>query len=522
VFSQDGCPEIDQETFPELFIPSKKPFHRTMKKKNQHVDLRSIAWDTMIKYGFEPRFPEIVVREVKGIQAEDIVHKQKDVRDLRKLHWSSIDNFDSLDLDQLEYCERTAKGEIRVLVAIADVDAYVPKRSKTDQHAAHNGTSVYTGIETFPLLPDRLSKGISSLLPGHDHLAIVIEYSVLSDGSVRHENLYRALVANKAKLIYESIGEWLEGTAPVPLEVRNVPGLEDQLHLQAEASRLLKKHRTEQGALELSTIEAQPMVEGSSVKDLVIQRQNRARQLIEEFMVAANGGMVAFLENAGLPMIQRVVRVPRFWDEIVQTAALYHETLPAEPDAKALARFLNRQQVADPERFPDLSLTIVKLLGPGEYAMLEPGGKATGHFSLAVIDYTHATAPNRRYVDLVNQRLTKSVFDRKTAPYTPEELAEMSLWLTDREKASKKVKRFMRKAVAAVLLHDRYGEVFDALVTGVTDHGTFVRLISPPAEGKIVHGDEKLKVGQKIRVRLISTDPWHGHIDFAFGGTIKA
>jgi len=483
--------------------------------------MRAIAWDAMRKYGFEPQFPATVVREVEAIQGKNVVEGQKDAQDLRMLLWSSIDNFDSMDLDQLEYCEKSANGEIRVLVAIADVDAYVPKRSKTDQHAAHNGTSVYTGIETFPMLPDKLSRGISSLLPGHDHLAVVIEYSVLPDGSVRHGRLYRAIVSNKAKLIYEEIGDWLERVTPVPEQVRNVPGLEDQLHLQAEASRILKKHRTEQGALELSTIEAQPVIEEGVVKDLVIQKQNTARQLIEEFMVAANGTMVAFLGSSGLPMIQRVVRVPRYWDGIVQTAALYHETLPAEPDAKALARFLNRQQAADPERFPDLSLTIVKLLGPGEYMMLEPGAEPTGHFSLAVIDYTHATAPNRRYVDIINQRLTKSVFDRKPAPYTTDELVDLSAWLTDREKASKKVKRFMRKAVAAVLLQNRLGEIFDALVTGANDHGTYVRLITPPAEGRVIRGEQELAIGQKVRVRLLATDPWHGFIDFEFTGKIK-
>jgi exoribonuclease-2 len=281
------------------------------------------------------------------------------------LLWSSIDNNDSLDLDQLEYCERGQNGDIMVKIAIADVDACVPKQSKTDLHAAHNGTSVYTGVETFPMLPDKLSKGMTSLLPDQDRQATVIEYTVLTDGSFRPGEVYRALVSNRGKLVYEEIGDWLEGISPIPPAVREIPGLEDQLHLQAEAMRRLKKNRREQGALELNTIEAQAIVEEDGiVRDLVIQRQNMARCLIEEFMVAANGTMVTFLGNAGIPMIQRVVRVPKYWDEIVSTAATLGDTLPAEPDAKALAKFLIRQKAADPERFPDLSLTVIKLLCP--------------------------------------------------------------------------------------------------------------------------------------------------------------
>jgi exoribonuclease-2 len=391
----------------------------------------------------------------------------------------------------------------------------VAKSSPTDQHAAQNGTSVYTGIETFPMLPDKLSRGITSLLPGHERMAIVIEYSVLTDGSIQPGDLYKAIVLNKAKLIYEEIGDWLEESSPVPQAVRNVPGLEQQLILQNEASKILRKHRREQGALELNTIEANPVVEGDEVKDLVVQKQNMARCLIEEFMVAANGAMVAFLGKNGLPMIQRIVRTPQYWDEIVMVAKAHGETLPREPDAKALAKFLLQQRKSDPDRFPDLSLTIVKLLGPGEYMMLDPKEPPTGHFSLAVIDYTHATAPNRRYVDIINQRLAKSVLDHKPSPYERQELAGLADWLTAREKASKKVKRYMRKAVAAVLLQNRIGQIFEALVTGVNDHGTYVRLITPPAEGRVVQGERGLKVGQKIRVRLQKTDAYNGHIDFA-------
>ena len=491
-------------------------------KTHRPIDLKAIAGNAMRKYGFEPRFPDSVVREVNAITEIKLPINQNDTKDLRMLLWSSIDNHDSMDLDQLEYCEPGQNDETMVKIAIADVDSFVPRHSKTDQHAAHNGTSVYTGVETFPMLPDRLSKGITSLLPGPDHLATVIEYTVLSDGNFRPGDIYRAVVSNKAKLVYEEIGDWLEGTSPLPQTVRNVPGLEEQLRLQTNAIRRLKKNRREQGALELNTIEAQAVVEDDGlVRDLVIQRQNMARCLIEELMVAANGTMVSFLGNAGIPMIQRVVRIPKYWEEIVDTAAIYGERLPAEPDAKALAKFLIRQKAADPERFPDLSLTIIKLLGPGEYMMLEPGNEPHGHFSLAVTDYTHATAPNRRYVDLINQRLLKSVLDRVPSPYTREELEDLSAWLSEREKGSKKVERFMRKAAAAVLLQGRIGEAFEALVTGASEKGTYVRLITPPAEGRVLRGERGLFVGQKVRVRLVKTDPYNGFIDFDCIGRAK-
>ncbi|ACL16537.1 RNB domain-containing ribonuclease [Methanosphaerula palustris] len=484
---------------------------------NDHhdVDLKGIAWNAMGKYGFSPEFPHSVIREVNAMDARLSQKSLMDVRDMRSLLWSSIDNNDSLDLDQIEYCERRPDDEILVWIAIADVDRYVRRQLQTDLHAAHNGTSVYTGIETFPMLPDRLSKGISSLLPGQDRMAIVIEYTVLPDGSTRHGEPYRALVTNRAKLIYEEVGDWLEGTRGVPQTVRDIPGLDDQIRLQHEVTVRLQGYRREQGALVLNTVEAQPVVKGGVVRDLVIQRQNQARCLIEEFMVAANGTLVDYLGRAGVPMIQRVVRVPKNWDGIVVTAARYHQSLPRNPDAKALSKFLIRQKKADPERFPDLSLTIVKLLGAGEYMMLAPGSEPFGHFSLAVTDYTHATAPNRRYVDIINQRLLKSVLDREPCPYTVDELVSLSTWLTGREKASKKVERFMRKAVAAVLLHDRIGEHFAALVTGASEKGTYVRLISPPAEGRVLSGEGNLLVGQKITVRLVRADPYSGFIDFA-------
>jgi len=488
-------------------------------KKNRPIDLKSIAANAMKKYGFEPEFPDSVIEEVKAMHAWTIPASGNNSQDLRMLLWSSIDNYDSMDLDQMEFCERRENGEIRVKVAIADVDCFVLKQSRTDMHAAHNGTSVYTGIETFPMLPDKLSKGISSLLPGKDHLAIVIEYTILINGSVRPGEIYRAYVSNKAKLIYEEVGDWLEGSGVIPKTVRDVPGLEEQIHLQCETAQRLKENRMEQGALDLETIEANAVVEGDLVKDLIVQKKNLARTIIEEFMVAANGTTVNYLGKAGIPMIQRVVRKPRYWDEIVRVAALYGETLPADPDSKALSKFLIRRKEVDAEHFPDLSLTIVKLIGPGEYMTLEPGEPPYGHFGLAVTDYTHGTAPNRRYVDLIIQRLLKSVIDKLPSPYTEDELIEHSTWLSGREKGSKKVERFMRKSAAAVLLQDRIGELFDALVTGASEKGTYARLINPPAEGRIVQGENGLRVGQKVRLRLLKTDPYNGFIDLGYTGT---
>jgi VacB/RNase II family 3'-5' exoribonuclease len=492
-------------------------------KKPRYVDLKAIAGMAMEKYGFEPRFPKPVMREVDALTDKVPSYEGGKMKDLRSLLWSSIDNIDSMDLDQLEYCERGRDGKIQVMVAVADVDSYVPKQCQTDKHAVHNGTSVYTGIVTFPMLPDKLSKNISSLLPDQDRLAVVAGYTILPDGSVSPGEVHRALVRNKAKLVYEELGEWLEGTGSIPPLVRDIPGLKDQIQLQAEAARNLREKRMEQGALDLETIEAQPVLDGETVRDLVVLKPNMARRVIEEFMVAANRTMVSCLGTAGIPMIQRVVRVPKYWDEIVLTAASYGERLPSSPDVKALASFLKNQKAADPERFPDLSLTIIKLLGPGEYMPLEPGTPPTGHFSMAISDYTHGTAPNRRYVDVINQRLLKSMLDKTSSPYTPDELEDRAIWLSDREKGSKKVERFMRKAAAAVLLQDRIGAVFEALVTGASEKGTYVRLINPPAEGRVIRGERGMWVGQNVNVRLLKTDPYNGFIDFerAVGKTRK-
>lgn len=491
-------------------------------KKHQSVDLKAIAWHAMKKYGFEPKFPDSVLREVNSLRENPHDPKKQDIRDLRNLLWSSIDNFDSMDLDQIEFCEKTSNGEVLVRIAIADVDNLVQKGSGLDRHAAHNGTSVYLGVEIFPMLPDKLSKGLTSLLPGRDHRAIVIEYTVNTTGEFRPGEIYRAIVANKGKLVYEQVGAWLEGTGPVPESIQAVPGLSDQIRLQHETARKLRKHRGDMGALDLETIEAEPVIVDGVVKDLVLQEKNPARSLIEEFMVAANGTMVHCLGEQGIPMIQRVVRVPKNWEGIVATAAAKGTILPRKPNVKALSEFLLHEKAKDPDRFPDLSLTIVKLMGAGEYDVLLPGEEPYGHFALAVTDYTHGTAPNRRYVDVIIQRLLKSFLDHMESPYSSKELSGHASWLTDREKGSKKAERFMRKAVAAVLLQDKIGKTFEAFVTGAADKGTYVRLIALPAEGRIVEGAQGLSVGQHIEVRLLHTDPYNGFIDFAVTGKIRS
>ena len=481
----------------------------------QIIDLHAIARTAITQYGFDFTIAKPVMDEINALDPGKFLDGvQGEVKDLRGLIWSSIDNTESLDLDQLEYCERDTNDEIKVKVAIADVDLFVPKRSQTDIYAARNGTSVYTGIDVFPLLPIRLSTDLTSLLSGVDHNVLVIEFSVFHDGAVIPGAVYRALVRNKAKLVYEELGDWIEGRIGLPSSVELVPGLKEQLELQDEAAGRLNKFRIEQGALDFDTIEARPVIRGEKVIALVVQEKNRARSIIENFMIAANVTMSQFLKKAGFPMIQRVVRVPKNWQGIVEVASALHEALPSQPDAKALAQFLDKRKIADPETFPDLSLTIVKLLGPGEYVMLEPQASSIGHFGLAVMDYIHGTAPNRRYVDVIIQRLLKAVLGKEPCPYDRNELADYALRCTDRDKAAKKVERFMRKAAAAVLLSGRVGESFDGIVTGVSDKGTYVRIVTPPAEGRVMRGEKGMAVGQKVRVRLIGMDPYKGQIDF--------
>jgi len=487
----------------------------------QNIDLHAIARAAIKQYGFNFTPGPDVIEEINGLGLRQFPDQaQGEVRDLRGLLWSSIDDAESSDLDQLEYCERSERserggqGEIIVRVAIADVDLFVPKGSSTDIYAAGNGTSVYTGTDVFSLLPKRLSTGLTSLLPGVDHDALIVEFSVFPNGESVPGDVYRAFVRNKAKLVYEETGSWLEGKTGVPAAISGLPGLKEQLELQDEAAGRLNAFRVEQGAMEFDTIEPRPVIREEKVVGLLIQEKNRARYIIENFMVAANIAMSQFLRKAQSPMIQRVVRVPANWPAIVETAAACGETLPSQPDARALARFLLKRKTVEPESFPDLSLTIVKLLGPGEYMMLDASESSAGHFSLAVMDYTHGTAPNRRYVDVIIQRLLKAVLDKAPCPYDRKELFDCAARCTDRDKAAKKVERFMRKAAAAVMLGGRVGESFDAIVTGASDKGTYARIAAPPVEGRILRGEKGLAVGQKVRVRLIGMNPYKGQIDF--------
>ncbi|MEI7998521.1 MAG: RNB domain-containing ribonuclease [Candidatus Omnitrophota bacterium] len=479
------------------------------------INLHAIARDAVRRYGFDFEFARNVIKEVALLKEDLLINRKQDgVRDLCTLMWSSIDNEESLDLDQLEYCENGNQQEILVKFAIADVDLFVPKGSKIDVHAALNGNSVYTGIETFPMLPEQLSAGLSSLKEGAVRMAVVVEFTVLKNGDIHQGDIYRAKVINKAKLVYEEVGVWLEGKGKAPKIFVKIPGLEAQVRLQNEAAVRLNAFRMEQGALELESIETKAVKENGMVVGLVLPQETCAHHLIENFMIAANRTVMDRLSKAGMMSIQRIVRIPKNWPGIVEVAASLGVQLPSEPSSRELSRFLLKRKLEDPLSFPELSLTIVKLLGPGEYEMQEPGKPATGHFGLAVSDYTHATAPNRRYVDVIIQRLIKAVILNQKCPYTRKELIEHAAWCTDRDKASKKVERFMRKVEASLILTGRVGEYFEGIVTGASEKGTYVRLVEPPVEGRVVRGFEKMRVGDKVRVRLNDLDPRLGHIDF--------
>ena len=478
---------------------------------HQNIDLARIARETMLQEGFHPDIPADAHQQAQEISESTIISKSA-VRDLRQILWSSIDNATSRDLDQIEFVEKEGE-DFRLLIGIADVDAFAPKGSALDNYAAENTTSVYTGVKTFPMLPLELSTDKSSLVEGEDRLAIVIELKVAVDGSVTTGDVVRALVRNKAKLSYESIGKWFDDNGNVPDEVSRVPNLESQLRLQLDAAQHLSEARKSHGALRLDTNQATPVVDESNrIVDFSLDERNSARDLIENFMVAANGAMAEFLDGLKVASLRRVVQTPENWPRIQEIASELNDKLPSTPDALALSQFLERRRVADPDRFPDLSLAIVKLLGPGDYVVRIPGQESDGHFGLAVHRYTHSTAPNRRYADLIIQRLLKTPAN---SPYSVRELEEIANHCNDRESAARKVERKMRKVAAAVFMANRVGDEFKAIVTGVTPKGTFARILKPPVDGMIVKREQGLKVGQKIRVKLLSTDPQQGYIDFA-------
>jgi exoribonuclease-2 len=436
------------------------------------------------------------------------------VRDLRALPWASIDNDDSRDLDQLSVAEPGPDGADRILVAVADVDALVHVGSALDTHARTNTTSVYTAGQIFPMLPERLSTDLTSLNEAQDRLAIVIELEVGPDGVVRRSEVSRALVRNAAKLAYDSVAAWLDGTAPAPPGLAAVPGLEQQLRTQDRVAQAMKSLRHQHGALTLESTEARTVFQGDLLTDLRPDLKNRAKELIENFMVAANGATAQFLDGHGFPSLRRVLRLPERWDRIVALAAGLGQPLPAEPSAAALEGFLASRRQADPDRFPDLSLAVIKLLGRGEYLLELPGQAVQGHFGLAVRDYTHSTAPNRRFPDVVTQRLLKAALAGRPPPYSTDELAGLATHCTAQEDAATKVERQVRKSAAALLLAPRLGERFDGIVTGAAAKGTWVRVANPPVEGRVVRGFEGLDVGDRVRVELLQTDVERGFIDF--------
>ncbi|MFH1306100.1 MAG: RNB domain-containing ribonuclease [Candidatus Micrarchaeota archaeon] len=488
------------------------PQYKRGSTKTEPVDLKAIARKAMKKYGFTLDFPREVMKKAERLDNRIVESRKNKVQDLRHLLWSSIDNIDTEDLDQIEYCEK--KGEnIHIKVAIADVDSYVPKDSILDKHAQRNTTSVYTGVQIYPMFPDRLSKDLTSLPVNQDRLAMVTEFSVLPKGEVIPGKVYEAVVKNKAKLVYEQVGKWLENKGPIQKQI-NTKELKAQIKLQYEASQRLGKFRAKQGALELQTMQTRAIVKNDKVLGLYIIEDDPAKRIIENFMIGANGVISGMLEKSNRPTIQRVVKKPKYWKDIVALAGKHKFRLPGMPDASALSKFLDAQREKSPELFSDLSLTIVKLLGPGEYVLYDKR-KPIGHFCMAVTSYTHSTAPNRRYPDLIIQRLAKSFLDGTQTPYKKHELVELANRCTELEHAAKRVERFVTKAEGAVLLRKHLGEVFDAIVTGASRKGTYARLTDPPVEGKIMGDARGIRIGQQIRVKLINLDPYMGYIDFA-------
>jgi exoribonuclease-2 len=502
--------------------------------RTPHVDLQALAKQVMMAHGFQPDFPAAVQQQLADIKAHPPLptssnlpsgsasdsHTSSDslsgsdshIKDMRGLLWSSIDNDTSRDLDQIEVAEQLPNGDVKVMVGIADVDAFVPKATPIDAHAARETTTVYTGVRMFPMLPEDLSTGASSLLENQDRLAVVTEFVVSADGNVNSGTVYRSVVRNKAQLMYNSLGSWLEGTAAAPPKVAASAELQKQLKLQNDAAQALKKQRFLHGALNIDTGEVLPVVLNQQVVDIAQQKRNRATELIEDFMIAANGVVARLLLNVS--SLRRIVKTPERWDRIVQLAAGHGVTLPAQPDSKALNDFLVKRRAADPDHFADLSLAVIKLIGPGEYVLERPGDPEQGHFGLAVQDYTHSTAPNRRFPDVVTQRLIKAHLAGTPGPYSDDELQSIASNCTLKGDAARKVEREMSKRLAAMAMSNHVGETFDAIVTGATPAGTFVRVMQPHIEGMLTQGATGLDVGDRLRAKLVRTDVQHGYIDF--------
>ena len=487
--------------------------HRTL--------LQSIAHRAMIERGLLPDFSAAALAELDKIQAAAGATNAESIRDLTDLLWASIDNDDSRDLDQLTVAETLPGGNVKIRVAVADVDALVKDGSAIDEHARHNTTSVYTAAEIFPMLPEALSTDLTSLNFAEERLAVVVEMVVGADGALLGSDIYRARVRNHAKLAYHSVAAWLEGNGALPDGIAAVKGLAENLRVQDRIAQSLKNLRHAHGALSLETIEAKPVFDGDRIRDLEVDEKNRAKELIEDFMIAANGVTARYLAAKKFPSIRRVVRTPKRWDRIVELAREQGAKLPDTPDSAALDKFLVTERAADPQGFPDLSLAVIKLLGAGEYVAERPGDTAPGHFGLAVKDYAHSTAPNRRYPDLITQRLLKAAIAGRAAPYSYAELDVLAKHFTAEEDAANKVERQVGKSAAALLLESRIGEQFNAIATGASDKGTWVRLLTVPVEGKVMSGFEGVDVGDRIRVQLVDVDVERGFIDFRKVGSSR-
>ena len=482
-------------------------------EKQHRTILQNIAHRVMLERGLLPDFSAEALAELATIEASAVADDGLP-RDLRDLLWASIDNDDSLDLDQLTVAEKMPGNAVKIRVALADVDSIVKNGSAIDDHARHNTTSVYTAATIFPMLPDKLSTNLTSLNFKEDRLAVVIEMMVSADGSVKDSDIYRAHVHNHAKLAYNSVAVWLEGGV-VPEALAAVSGLGENLRIQDRVAQSMKAFRHVHGALDFETVEARPVFDGDTIRELNVEKRNRAKDLIEDFMIAANGVTARYLSSKKVPSLRRVVRTPKRWARIVELAREHRFDLSDTPDPEGLEKFLMKEKGADPLRFPDLSLAIIKLLGPGEYVAELPGDTRTpGHFGLAVRDYTHSTAPNRRYPDLITQRMLKSAMSQQPPPYAMDNLEALAKHCTEAEDEAKKVERQVEKSAAALLLESRIGERFDAIVTGAAPKGTWVRLLDLPVEGRLMHGFEGVDVGHRIRVQLIRTDVDRGFIDF--------
>ena len=484
-----------------------------MNKKSDRIILQNIARNAMISRGLVPDFPDDEISELNEIILPATC-KPETAKDMRDLLWCSVDNADSLDLDQLTFAESLEENKVRILVAIADVDALVNAKSNIDNHASQNTASVYTVARIFPMLPEKLSTNLTSLCLDSDRCAIVVDMILGDDGKIQQSDVYQAMVRNHAKLKYASLALWLEGNGTAYPEITRVNGLAENIKLQDRMAQRMKESRYEHGALEFETIEALPIFDGDTLKEMKAEPKNRAKNLIEDFMIAANGTTARYLTGKNFPSLRRVVRTPEQWDRIVEMASGHGFSLPAEADSKSLSEYLKFIKQNDPLHFTDMSISILKLLGSGEYVVDVPGEIPPGHFGLAVKDYTHSTAPNRRYPDLITQRLLKSAISGQPIPYTMEQLGQIATHCTMKEDDVKKVERQVEKSANAILMKSRIGEIFEAIVSGASPKGTWIRLFHPHVEGKLINGFKGLKVGQKLKARLTDINVELGYIDF--------